>query len=546
MTNEIDPAQMTGADVLVESLLAQGVSTVFALPGAQIDHLFCSFYDRPGQVRVVTSRHEQGAAYMAFGAARSTGKPSVYAIVPGPGWLNASAALATAYGCNAPVLCLSGQIPSSSIGLGIGELHELPDQLAMAKGVTKWAARANDPVAASALVAEAFQALQTGRPRPAHIEMSPDIMGLCTPAEISLPLPLQVVTPDPDQLARAIEALNHCTRPVIFVGSGAQGASQQITELSKRLGAAVIAMRSGRGVLDDRSPRSLPWFSGHELWQQADVVLAIGTRLDFQQRMWGVDDDLKIIRIDIDPEEPARINKPFVSLVADAALATQALLDGLDAKPPRITDSAFQAIKQQGLELLDKTIGPQMAFLRAIRAALPEDGFFVDELTQIGYAAWSWFPTYYPRHFISSGYQGTLGYGFPTALGVKVANPTKAVISVSGDGGFLFAGMELASAVQHKIATITIIFRDNKFGNVQRIQRERYAGKVIGSDLHNPDFVALAQSFGANALRCETPAQLQQAILDNLDHDGPTIIEVPVGDFPTPWNLIVRPKVRGT
>lgn len=538
------PDQMTGADALVESLLAHGVSTLFALPGAQIDHLFCSLHDRRDRIRLITSRHEQGAGYMALGAAQATGLPAAYAVVPGPGWLNASGALATAFGCNAPVLCLSGQIPSASIGRGIGELHELPDQLALARGLTKFAARADTPSSASGLMAQAFHAMRGGRPRPTHIEMAPDVMGARGPVEIIPPAVHEPASLAPEAIDAALALLAKAERPMICVGGGALGASAEITALSEHLQAPVIAMRRGRGVLDDRCVRSLPWFVGHQLWRDADVVLAIGTRLDFQQRMWGVDAGLKIIRIDIDPEEIARIHPPEVALCADAATAVQALLDGL-GRPRTSREGDFQRLKDEAMAHLDATIGPQMGWLRAIREALPDDGVFVDELTQIGYASWSWFPTYTPRSFISSGYQGTLGYGFPTALGVKAARPDKAVVSVTGDGGFLFAGMELASAVQHRLSTITIVFRDGKFGNVQRIQKERYGGKILGSDLHNPDFVALARSFGANALRCETPDALRTSIIASLEHDGPTLIEAPVGEFPTPWELIVRPKVRG-
>lgn len=536
----------TGADGLAQALLDHGISTIYALPGAQIDQLFASLYDLRGAIRVVTSRHEQGAGYMAFGHARSTGTPGVFAVVPGPGWLNAGAAQATAFGCCAPVLCLSGQIPLPSIGQGYGELHELPDQLAMARGITKWARRIERPETTAGIVAEAFQAMMSGPRRPAYIEMPLDVMGALAPVDRRAPLPVETLAPGPSAIDQAADVLAKAERPLIFVGGGAQDASAGVTELARLLRAPVIAMRSGRGVLTDRDELSLPFVCGHQLWRGADVVLGIGTRLDFPRRQWGMDADLKIIRIDADSSQMTRVSRADIALVGDAGATTKLLVAALRGRTPRsrARTENFAEMKSMAIAEMDAAMAPQMAFLRAIRDVLPEDGFFVDELTQVGYASWSYFPTYLPRHFVSCGYQGTLGYGFPTSLGVKAANPDRAVVSVSGDGGFLFGASELASAVQHGLAVTAIVFRDNTFGNVQRIQKERYGGRVFGSDLHNPDFVALARSYGVEAESSASPRELRAALDRSLASGKPTLIEVPVGQLPSPWPFIVRPPVR--
>lgn len=548
-TGNLEPSIEKGSDALVESLLAHGIDTLFALPGAQIDHLFASLHDRADRIRTVTSRHEQGAAYMAFGYARSTGSPAVYSVVPGPGWLNASAALLTAYGCYTPVMSLSGQIPLASIGRDFGELHEVPDQLALAKGLTKWAARIEDPDNAGALMAQALSTMQSGLKRPVHLETPPDVMGAPTKSGLVPPLPIEPSpVPEDKDIEQAAKLLAEAAQPMIFVGGGAQHCGNAVTKLGEILQAPVIAFRAGRGVIDERHFLSQPWPSAHRLWAETDVVLAIGTRLDFPLRMWGTDSAMKIMWIDLDPERPSKVVDPALALEGDASAVTRRLLDAVSAtrvsRASRKTE--FEERKASAIAEFDDNIGPQMAFLRAIRNALPEEGIFVDELTQIGYGSWVWFPTYSPRQFITSGYQGNLGYGFPTALGVKVAHCDRAVVSVCGDGGFQFGASELATAVKHDIGLVTIVFNDGWYGNVKRIQKERYANRIYCSDLTNPDYQLLAKSYGIFSECVESADDLEAALGRAFASHGPALIEVRVGDLPTPWSTIVRPKNRGT
>ncbi|MBT5808968.1 MAG: hypothetical protein HOI19_01260, partial [Rhodospirillaceae bacterium] len=191
-------------------------------------------------------------------------------------------------------------------------------------------------------------------------------------------------------------------------------------------------------------------------------------------------------------------------------------------------------------------VGPQMALLDAIRAELPEDGIFVEDLTQIGYVSRFAFPAYQPRTFLCSGYQGTLGWGFAAALGAKIAMPDRKIVSIAGDGGFMFNVQELATAVQNKISVTVIVLNDGAFGNVKRMQQEGYEGRTIASNLQNPDFVKLAESFGAQGLRAHSPEDLGRAIRKSFEtEDGPTLIEVPCGEFPSPWGLIQLPRQRG-
>ena len=538
---------MNGAEAIVKSLQQYGVDSVFGLPGGQLDHLFDAIYKTDGKLKLIHSRHEQGAAYMAYGYARSTGRVGTYIVVPGPGLLNTTAALCTAYACNTPVLCLTGQIPSAGIGTGRGYLHEIPDQLGLIQKLTKWAARIEHHTQAPDRVREAFKQLQTGRPRPVELEMAMDVMG--QQGEVALLPPESHVglAPDSEQIEQAAKQLGVAKRPMIVVGSGAQDASKEVLRLAEILQAPVTFFRSGKGVIDDRHYLSQSFPAGHRLWADADVVLAIGTRLKYQQMYWGLDQNLKIVRIDIDPTEINRISTPEIGIVADARIALQALLSALDRhnSPRTSRKQELTNLKAEFQATFEEKIAPQMGYLRVIREELPEDGFFVDEVTQVGFASWYAFPTYHPRHFISAGYQGTLGYGYATALGVQAAHPDKKVVAIAGDGGFLFNVQELATAVQYGLGVVVIVFNDNKFGNVQRQQKEWFGGRVIASDLHNPDFVQLAESFGLTGYRVRTPDELRPVLRGALANSGPALIEVVLTeDMPTPWPFILTPRAR--
>jgi acetolactate synthase-1/2/3 large subunit len=539
-------AKITGGTAIVQALLAHGVDTLFGLPGVQNDYFYNALYDAGSQIRVIHTRHEQGAAYMALGYALSTGRVGVYNVVPGPGLLNSTAALATAYSTNAKVLCLTGQLPSASIGRGYGLLHELPDQLGILQSLTKWAARITTPAEAPALVADAFAQLHTGRPRPVGLECPLDI--LATMAEVDLcpaPAAQRIPPVDPDAIDAAAQLLGRARQPLIFVGSGALDVTAEVQQLAEALQAPVVANRAGLGVLSSRHPLSLRMPEAHQLWATADVVLAVGSRLQMSLQSWGLDKDLKVIRIDVDPAEHYRIAAPAVGIVARSQEAMPALLAAVERyNRPRPARHAELAALRADVARRLADLEPQQTFLKIIREELPDDGFVVEEMTQVSYVARATLPVYAPRTFVSTGYQGTLGWGFATALGVKVANPDKPVLALSGDGGLLFTISELATAVQHGINTVTLVFNDNAYGNVRRSQQQSYGNRVIATELRNPDFVQLAEAFGAQGLRARTPDDLRRALRQGFAADTPTLIEVPVGEMPSPWPLLHLPRVR--
>ncbi len=537
---------MNGGQVLVKMLLHHGVDTIFAMPGEQLDPFFAALYEHRNDIRVIHSRHEQGAAFMAYGYARSTGRVGAFIIPPGPGFLNTTAALATGYAGNTPMFCLTGQIPLDAIGRGFGVLHELPDQLGMLRVLTKWSARMEHPMHGPQLVNQAFSQLQTDRIRPVGIEVPSNVMAEkaevdCSfePAAITNTNPLSV-----EAIKQAAALLNSASKPIIMIGGGAISATKELLNIAEKLQAPVIVNCSGRGIISDRHYLSLTWPAGHHLWKEADVVMAVGTRLFQPQMQWGTDDALHIIRIDIDPTELSRVRKPTVGILADAKVALSALDDALTSsmvEPKKSRQRELVALKAEFLAKFSK-LNPQYDYLMAIRDALPEDGYFVDELTQVGYVARFAFPIYYPRTYIPATYQGTLGFGFAAALGVKAAYPTKAVISISGDGGFLYNAQELATAVQNKLAVIAIIFNDNAYGNVKRAQIQE--GYNLATDLDNPDFCELARAFGAIGVIAHHPEELRHEIHKALTYDKPTVIEVKVDKMPDPWKFIRLPKIR--
>ena len=536
----------TTADLIIQGFKELGLSSLFCLPGVQNDDFFDALYNEQDNVRPIQVRHEQAAGYMALGAAMATGKPQAYCVVPGPGFLNTTAALSTAYAVNAPVLALIGQIPAPAIGKDYGLLHEIPNQDGILASLTKANTRILNASEAHGKVHAVLSALVNGRPRPVGIECPMNIWGTEVDSGQPLaPLTVQPVAPDPALIEQAAALLDQSQRPLIIVGGGAQHASTEVTELAQTLQAPVSAFRTGHGVLDSRHYLSVTSPLGNELWKDCDVVLAIGTRLQMHQMAWGVDDRLKIIHIDIDEATLGRHTKPAVGIVADAGLASQALLEALSTDNHKRPSREIEMVKRKA-EMAKRLapLEPQLSYIRAIRNALPEDGIFVDELTQVGYVSRFAFPVYQPRTFLTSGYQGTLGWGYASALGAKVACPDRAVVSIAGDGGFMFNAQELASAVRHNIAVVAVVFSDNAYGNVARIQQENYNGRTIASDLANPSFSALAQSFGVMALEAGGPDELESAIKDALNANVPALIEVPCGKMPSPWDMVLLPKVR--
>ncbi len=531
---------MTGGDAIVDSLLRHGIDTIFGLPGVQLYGLFDAISRNANRLRVINARHEQTTAYMALGYACATGRPAAYTVVPGPGVLNTTAALATAWGVNAPVLCITGQVPSAMIGRLRGQLHELPDQLATLRTLLKHADRIEHPTEAPIKMARAFQEMLSGRRGPVSLEIALDQLPAAAEVTPVDPLPLHPnPVPDPEKIAKLAALMNEAKAPMIWVGGGAQHAPAEILALAEKTGAPVVSFRGGRGVVDDRHPLGLTIPAGYLLWPETDLLVAFGTRLDVPTSRWGrLPPGLTVARIDIDPAEMRRLPVEL-GIVADTADAARALTEVVQPRRDAARAAQIARAKAETQAAIQK-VQPQMSFIEAIREALPENGIFCDEMTQVGYVSWFGFPFHAPRTLITSGFSGTLGAGFPTALGVKVACPDRPVVAVSGDGGFLFGGSDLATAVRHQINLVTVVFNNAAYGNVLRDQRRLFDGRDCGAALTNPDFQTYAKAFGVRSWRVTDAAGLRAAVQEALAADAPCLIEVMTDitrEF-APWEFI--------
>ncbi len=533
--------ELSGGEALVEGLLAHGVDTLFGIPGVQTYGFFDALARRRDEIKVLAPRHEQATAYMAFGYAKATGRPGVCSVVPGVGFLNASAAMASAYGASTPVLCVTGEVPSEFIGSGMGHLHELPDQLAMMRGVTKWSARIDHPADAERLVDEAFFEMTTGRPRPAALAMPWEVFD--QHAAVGPPPEPRAAPPPPvdgNAVDRVAGVLREARAPMIMVGSGAMDAGEEVRALAERLQAPVVSFRGGRGVVSNDHLLSLTCAEGFECWPGTDVVLGIGSRMELHWFRWGHEPQgLRRLLIDVDPSQPTRL-KTDDSIVGDAAEATRALIAALEGHRAADRSQQMREVKARTAERIAR-ITPHAQYIGAIRRALPREGIFVEEICQAGFTSYFALPAYGPRTFITCGHQGTLGFGYATALGVKVARPDVPVVAVTGDGGFGFGLQELITAAQYGIGVVCVLFDNGAYGNVWRDQMRLFDGRLLASELSNPDFAALAAACGVQASSATSPGELERAVAAAIESDEPALVVVPVDkrDEVSPWPLLM-------
>jgi acetolactate synthase-1/2/3 large subunit len=535
------------AHLICEALRANGIDKLFCLPGVQNDDFFDVLFDYP-DIRPIVTRHEQGAAYMATGAAMATGGLAAYCIAPGQGLLNAAAAHSTAFACGARVLGLIGEAPSGSIGAGHGMLHEIPNQMEVLARISKHTENIRDAAHAEAQVCAVFDALTGGHPAPAAMDCPIDVWAApltFDPAMKAAPARPKV---DEDAVAAAAKALANSKSPLIVAGGGAFGVTTELRQLAEMLQAPVALHRMGKGALDARHPLAVPFPVAHKLWAKADVVLAVGSRLQMPEMAWGVDDDLTIIKITADPAE---VNRRGVTDLPICALTEDVMPLLLEKLAARLGKRADRTAEVAGLMADFRAeiahLEPQLSHLHVIRDALGEDGVLVEDLTQVGFVGRFAYPAYSPRTYLSPGYAGTLGWGYPAALGAQAALPDRRVLSLQGDGGFMYCANELATAVKHNIPLVALVYNDGAYGNVKRIQQERFGhNRTIASDLTNPDFVKYAESFGAMGLRAEGAEGLRDALETAFEARVPAVIEIPVTEpFPSPWPHIMLKGGRG-
>jgi acetolactate synthase-1/2/3 large subunit len=526
---------MTGGEALVRSLYQEGVRVVFGLPGVQLYGVMAALRDEP-RIRFVNTRHEQATSFMADGYARAGGGVGTALVVPGPGLLNAMSGLSTAYSASSPVLMLSGQIPRDSIGRDIGLLHEVNDQQECIRPVTKWRRRVLQVSDVPAAVREAMIQLKSGRPRPVEIEMPPETMEDEGLVELLPPAKITPAVAAARDLDRAAELLLASRAPLIYAGGGVHlaGAHDALAQVAEHLQAGVAQSAEGKGAVSDHNTLSL----GAAFWRdsalrahihEADVVLAVGSRLATVSFKPGT----RIVQIDADEHEIGRSHKDTLGLVGDARATLEALLERLRAaSPPRPSrKSEHEALRAR--IAAENTMEPNASIIKSLRAEAPDNTILVAGMTQIGYYSRPFWPVYEPRTYLSSSYSGNLGYAYPVALGAKVARPDRPVVSISGDGGFLFNAQELSTAARHGINVVAVVFNDSSYGNVARDLDESWGGQY-GAELTNPDFMKLADAYGVIGMRAKEPTEVGRLVREAIEKDRPALVEVPVGRMSRP------------
>ena len=536
--------RLTGGQALARQLVLEGITDVFGIPGVQLDWAVDGLRQLGNQIHYIVPRHEQTTAYMADGYARTTGKIGTCMVVPGPGMLNAMAGLSTAYACNARVLAIVGNIHSSGIGKGYGLLHEVRNQSEILGSVTKWHAQARAAKDIPGLVREAVRQLHSGRPQPVGIEIAHDLLAASDDIELLQSDPHEDgrVKPDAAVIEQAATLLAQAALPVIYVGGGALAAraSAALAALTEKLQAPVVMSENGRGALSDRHPLALTALPGRAVFAHADVALLVGTRFADTQTgtpAWA-GDKIKYIWLNLDTQAWTPPRRADIAIAADAGLGMEALAAALpSARSSRDLD--LGRARAWGDEQL-RNVADLVAWIRALRAAIPDDGIFVNELTQVGYLTRSAYPVYGAGTYITPGYQGTLGYGFPTALGAAYGNPNRAVVSINGDGGFGWGMQELATASKYGLKPAVVVFNDGYFGNVRRLQDDQFGGS-LGANLYNPHFDRLAAAFDV-AYACVDKAEELEKVLKRSLGAAPILIEARVGALSSPWPYM---RLRG-
>ena len=529
---------VTVAGLAVSALRSLGVDTLFCLPGVQNDDFFDALVDAR-DIRPVVTRHEQGAAYMALGAAQVTARPAALCVVPGPGMLNAAAGLTSAYWGNARVLALIGAVPSQLRGRSTGILHDLPDPAAVLRQLTKHTGYVGNGIDAVGVWQQAIDELMSGVPRPVAVEVPVDVWS--QPADGGLESP-RASRPaiDTERIEKAARVVGQAQRPLIMVGGGAQDASEPVRELAETLEAPVFARHMGLGVLDSRHRLHAYLTMGRDLWPTSDVVVGIGTRMEFPNIEWGVREGQRIVQINVDAAELDRYGTGTVGIHGDAAEACRLLADALGRHNRRRDDRTDEMadVRARHFERI-AYLEPQLSYLKAIRSVMPDDGIIVEDVTQVAFVAHIAYEHRRPRTYLATGGAGTLGAGVAHGIGAAAAAPDRAQLTIVGDGGMLFTATELATAVQHGINTTVLLFDNAGYGNVQRLQRQRFGpDRTIASALRNPDWIAFGESLGVRTDRADGPKALSRVLEASLAHPGPSMVVVDISDEPDPWPLL--------
>ena len=528
-------------EAIVELLKAHGVDTVFGIPGVHNLDIYDALHENPGLTNIL-ARHEQGAGFMADGYYRATGKPGIALIVTGPGVTNVATAVGEAFADSSSIFVIATNLERKYIDTLEGNLHEMTDQMGVMKPIVKWSKRVMDSGDIPDSVNEAFTAMKTGRPRPIYLEVPIDVMA----DELEMgDVSLLSSTSAPDisgQLSQAGALIAGAERVMIFAGGGAtsDAAAAALQALSTELGAPVVTSLMGKGAIPADHPFAVGAFGYRwsadnptvEVMQMSDLAIVVGSGLGVRTSGEGsMPLPSKLIHIDIDPAEHGKRYQPDVSIIADATLALTGLLDIVrsGSRPKeRWSEEQVAIIRDRLLEPSDARVAGYVPYIDALRDGMDRDAILCNDMTMMAYEGVRYFPVYEPRSYTFPRGFGTLGSALPTAIGAKVGCPEKQVVAMAGDGGFQFTMEELGAAVHHRIPVTTVIFNDSTHTAVKAAQKRSYPGRYVAVDLVNPDYVKLADAYGIQGIRAESPEALSEALESAKSSDMPVIIDVPI------------------
>ncbi|MBZ0169028.1 acetolactate synthase large subunit [Candidatus Methylomirabilis lanthanidiphila] len=531
---------MTGAEAVAECLKAQGIELIFGIRGLHITPVAAAVKKRG--LRFIEVRNEQSAAFMADAYARATGRIGVVLAGTGAGTAATMVGIQEAYCSSSPILLLASQIEQAHLHKGWGDVHEVKDQHGLISNVTEACYDVKSASDIPHCLHEIFSGMQGERPRPYGLEIAADILK----EELNAPFFYQPAVRTPKlpgeaRLEEAVEMIAQARRPVIYAGGGAiaPDAGHAITRLAELLHAPVLTSIKGKGVIPEDHDLSLGNLGTEEpvqaLLTEADLAVVVGTRFSNRSTgKWSLRLPPRWVRIDLDERQfdkthPHIQGREIVELVADARTALEHILVRFEQQPSRpqgFERSTILRTKRQTLDRLRTNYPTEVQLLEVIRSALRRDAIIANDSTVAAYWTRRYFEVYEPRSFLWAMGSGTIGFGLPAAIGAKLAKPESQVLALCGDGGFLFSCQELATAVKHRLAIVVLLFNDNAFGVVDYVERK--AGHLFGDEaLSNPDFIALAKSFGADAVKVDSLDAVGDALLEALTRNRLTVIEVP-------------------
>jgi acetolactate synthase-1/2/3 large subunit len=532
---------MSGGDALISSLEREGVEVIFGLPGVQMYGVVDALR-RNKNIKMIVPRHEQATSYMADGYARASRGIGVAMVVPGPGLYNAAAGLSTAYSSNSRVLMIAGQIPRATIGKDMGGLHEVNDQLETIKPVTKFQKRLLRPHEIPEGVSEAFSQLKNGRPRPVEIEMPPETMVESEDVQLLEASVFERDQPADNSISEAVKMILEAKKPVIYAGTGVirSEAEEELRQLTELTNIPVVTSAAAKGVISDEHPNSLgSGLTGEgqikNYLENSDLIIILGSRFAIR---YPAAENTKKIQVEIDKSEIGKFHKDVLPVIGDAKVSINKISNAIKSMGGTKLQSPAEEIKKIRaiLDSGEEGLHPQHEILNSLRDGMPRETISVWDMTQMGYYSRAAFKTFNTSTYFDSGYSGNLGWAFPTAIGAKVAKPDTPVVSVSGDGGFMYNVQELSTAVKYGINIVAVVFNDGFYGNVRRDLELDWGGDYETSFV-NPDFAKMAETYGAKGITVDDPTKVNEAIEEGIASNKPTLIDVNMVDT----NEVPRP-----